>query len=253
MAAMRLLAIQPGAIGDFVLSLPGLAALRAEVGKTAMEIWAERGNIALVRHPMYSTFARPLVETGFDNYPVPDRALDALVDFDMVVSWRGSRLPEFVSAVQAAHPKVFFLPQFPPADQPQHLADFRRDQLVDLFGSVMAESAVLASPPRLAYVRSDNEWVHEFMRAHAPQGERLIVIHPGASGPRKQWGAEKFAAVATALARKPGRRLLISEGPLDQEAVEEMRRLAPGLAAERLSLGDLRLLGTVLSQSALRR
>src|SRR5512140_886206 len=118
---MRLLAIQPGAIGDFILSLPALTALGRMPGVEAMEVWAERANLPLVGS---IAAIRPLAETGFDSWPLPERALEALSAFDTVVSWRGARLPELVAAVQAAHPRAFFLDQFPDAERRRHMCDF---------------------------------------------------------------------------------------------------------------------------------
>jgi heptosyltransferase-2 len=52
---------------------------------------------------------------------------------------------------------------------------------------------------------------------------RLIGMQPGASLPRKRWGAACFAQVADALLRQdPGRRIVLIGGPEERDAAEEM-------------------------------
>jgi len=273
---MSVLAIQPGAIGDFVVSLPALRFLRQSVGADRMEIWCERVNVPLAEHPAYASRVRPLAETGFDSYPLPARTLEALCEFDLVISWRGAAFTELRDVVRAAHPRAHFLPQFPAPGLGVHLADFRRAQIAELFGAdaaagldphprIFLDDAGLASPvarakralecggwPPLGQRSGDQTIAHlrsrpGFESSPAP----LAVIHPGASSARKRWPAGKFADVALALQRDRNAAVLISEGPLDAEAVVALCSAAPELRAARLRLDNLRHLAAVLSRARL--
>lgn len=70
--------------------------------------------------------------------------------------------------------------------------------------------------------------VHERLAAakvapHAP----LVVLHVSASNPFRRWPRESFAEVAAALAvEDPRRRIIISSGPSEAEAADEVARLA---------------------------
>ncbi len=216
---MRVLAIQPGALGDFILTLPALTFLRDRCGDEGMEVWAEHAHLALLPG---GVAGRPLVDTGFDSYPLPQRAVEAMKAFDVVVSWRGAALPELVAAVQAAHPRAYFLPQFPPDGEQIHLCDFRARQMQELFGGACG------TVPSIDTGRN------------ACATATGIAIHPGASGRRKQWGAEKFAEVARQLAAGGGS-LRIIEGPLDAEACNAMGSF------ERVRLDNLREVAGVLA------
>ena len=241
---MKMLAIQPGAIGDLILSLPTLRWLRQRFGGEGMEIWCERATVPLVKHPAYADRARPLAETGLDSYPLPARTLHALESFDLVVSWRGANLLELVAAVAAVQPHAHFLPQFPAPGQRLHFSDFRRTQLRSLFGEV----GDFPAHPEIFLNHSDTVLAEDYLAKPGAGGRPVAVIHPGASSRRKQWGAGKFGALAGHLVRQWDAHILLCEGPLDADVVEAVMTSAPGLVARRMHTGNLRLLAAVLSR-----
>ncbi len=69
------------------------------------------------------------------------------------------------------------------------------------------------------------------MRAHEAEEmahqlpERFLTIHPASGSPSKNWPAERFAALADALA--PGAPFALIEGPADAEACRRVRARAP--------------------------
>lgn len=103
---MRRLLIRPGAIGDFILSLPTLEAARADY----TELWAPRPVLPLVR---FADATRAIIDTGIERVGVVDGAqVDALRQFDSIYSWYGTNHPEFREAVRGL-PFTFF-PALPP-------------------------------------------------------------------------------------------------------------------------------------------
>ncbi len=247
-AFMAVLAVQPGAIGDFVLSLPALRWLRQRFGAEGMEIWADRTNLPLVEHPAYAGRARPLAETGFDNYPLPEGTRKALAAFDLVVSWRGANFPELVEAVQGAHPRAYFLAQFPPEGEAVHLIEFRRSQLASLFDAEFGDVQSFPASPEIFLEESDTEFAREYLAEEIAAGRPIAAIHPGASSERKRWAAPDYAALAMLLQRECGARLLLCEGQLDTAAVDEVLTAAPELRARRVRVGNLRCLAAVLGR-----
>jgi heptosyltransferase III len=98
--------IRPGAIGDFILSLPTLESARAEY----TEVWARREVLPLVR---FADRTRAIADTGLDRMGVVEGAqVPALAGFDSIYSWYGSNRPEFRASV--AHLPFQFFPAFPP-------------------------------------------------------------------------------------------------------------------------------------------
>jgi heptosyltransferase-2 len=80
--------------------------------------------------------------------------------------------------------------------------------------------------------------------ARLPEG--FLAIHPGSGSPRKNWPAERFAAVLDSRARP--RPWLLVEGPADGAAAAPLAQ-RPGAVLAR-GLG-VRALGAVLAQSGL--
>ncbi|HEY9028946.1 MAG TPA: glycosyltransferase family 9 protein, partial [Burkholderiaceae bacterium] len=70
----------------------------------------------------------------------------------------------------------------------------------------------------------------------------LVVVHAGASAPSRRWPAQRFGAVADALAREHGARVVFTGSAEESALVAEARMAmrAPSLSlAGRLSLGEL--------------
>jgi len=103
---VRRLLIRPGAIGDFILSLPALEAAKAEY----TEVWAPRAVLPLVR---FANRTRALIDTGIERLGVVEGAtLPALETFDSIYSWYGSNREAFRESVR--HLPFTFFPALPP-------------------------------------------------------------------------------------------------------------------------------------------
>lgn len=102
---MRRLLIRPGAIGDFILSLPTLEAARADY----TEVWAPRNVLPLVR---FADATRAIIDTGIERVGVVDGTqVPALETFDSIYSCYGTNRPEFREAVR--HLPFTFFPALP--------------------------------------------------------------------------------------------------------------------------------------------
>lgn len=103
---MKRLLIRPGAIGDFILSLPALEAAKARY----TEVWAPRAVLPLVR---FADKTRALIDTGIERLGVVEGAsVPELAAFDSIYSWYGSNRDEFREAVR--HLPFTFFPALPP-------------------------------------------------------------------------------------------------------------------------------------------
>lgn len=242
---MRLLSIIPGAIGDLVVTLPAVAWLQSHLRPARLELWVARGHLPLARSLGYVDTAEALQDTGIESYPPRQECLGRMRTFDRIISWWGSGNPEFVDRIRATHPRVDFLRALP-RESGLHMIEFRRDQLNRVFGSTPGFSPT----PRIQWTRDEDRFAQRFWAARP--GNPGVAVHPGASSARKRWPAHHFAAVARGLSRHPGSRLLL-EGPLDGEAVREVRA---GLAEdsvgwETVRIENLSRLAAVLSRCRL--
>jgi heptosyltransferase III len=210
---MRRLILRPGAIGDFIVSLPALECLRT----TYTEVWTGGPNVPLVR---FADRARSIASTGLDLVGVtelPARLLAELRGFDSIVSWYGANREEFRDAV-AGLPFTFF-PALP-RDGAVHATDFYLEQVQNI-----------------APCQSDG-----IPRIECPgPREDYAVIHPFSGGPRKNWPLENFRKLAAGLERSMPVRWCSGpdDPPLDGAVrFDDLYDLACWLARARLYVGN---------------
>src|SRR5437879_6597295 len=162
---MRRLVIRPGAIGDVILSLPALESLRTEY----YEVWTPSRTVPLVR---FADRVRSIASTGMELVGVADASqelMETLRGFDSIVSWYGSNRAEFREAVAGL--PFTFLQALPGEECAVHATDF-------YLGQVSGQAGGLPNM-HCDVVRED-----------------YAVIHPFSGSPRKNWGIEKFRAMA---------------------------------------------------------
>lgn len=209
---MRRLAIRPGGIGDFILSLPALESLRTDY----LEIWAAGPNVPLVR---FADRVRSIASTGLDLLGVtepPARLLEELRGFDSIVSWYGANRPEFRELAESLALPFTFFQALPRADASVHAADFYLEQVGG------GENAV----PHINC---------------GVERENFAVIHPFSGSPRKNWPLEKFRALARGLERTmPVQWCCGPDDPPLEGAVhlDDLYELACWLARARLYIGN---------------
>jgi ADP-heptose:LPS heptosyltransferase len=169
------LLIRPGAIGDFILSLPALEALAAQGGGT--EVWCAEQNLPLVR---FANTVRTIGSSGLDRLGVThaDDVVERLRGFDDIVSWYGENRPEFRTLVQELGLPFRFLRALP--DGSCHAADFYSGQA-----------------RRLGFAPN------RFPKIPCPDAPRTFAaIHPFASSKAKRAPMAVFQAAAERLAKE---------------------------------------------------
>jgi heptosyltransferase-3 len=164
---MRRLIIRPGAIGDFIVSLPALEWLKTDY----LEVWTHRRTVPLVR---FADRVRAIDATGIELTGITQPPPDALAIFDDIVSWYGTNRPEFREAVRRL-PFRFF-PALPPDQGGIHATDFYLAQVGCAPGAI----------PRIEC---------------GAEQENFTVIQPFSGSARKNWPLQKFRALATHLER----------------------------------------------------
>jgi heptosyltransferase-2 len=100
---------------------------------------------------------------------------------------------------------------------------------------------------------SDRQFAAEYLaRAFPRETGPLIALHPGSGGERKNWPAERWAAMGDSLYRlEPGARVLLVGGEADDARIEHLRRAWAGRAIQ-LAVGlPLPELAAILQQTRL--
>ncbi len=217
MGSTRRLAIRPGAIGDFVVSLPALECLKTDY----YEVWTAARTTGLVR---FADRTRSIASTGLDLLELGNadsKLIETLRSFDSIVSWYGSNREAFRSAVRKLDLPVTFLPALPAHNSDIHATDFYLRQIEPI-----AERRV-ESPRILCQV----------------EREDYGVIHPFSGSPKKNWPLEKFKALAEGLERHmPVKWCSGPDDPgvrgLEFTRIDDLYELACWLAKARLYVGN---------------
>ncbi|PYT24413.1 MAG: hypothetical protein DMG57_28950 [Acidobacteria bacterium] len=215
------LIIRPGAIGDFILSLPAMERLRTDY----LEIWAGTQNLPLAR---FAARTRSIASTGLDMLEIdpPAGLVQELRGFDSIVSWYGSARPEFRDTVETLGLRFQFLTAIPPENCRMHAADF--------YLRHVCPQAQEQAIPRIECPE------------HGPDDAAgLTVIHPFSGSLKKCWPLERYQALAQKLeATMPVRWCLGPEDRLPEaQAAAVVRKadlyeLACWLAGARVYIGN---------------
>ena len=102
-------------------------------------------------------------------------------------------------------------------------------RFLEVVGLVGAPPVTLE--PRLALTAADVRHADAALPATA---QPLVALHPGASDPRRRWPPASFAAVATRLADQGCRVAVVGHGPDDASAAARDRRDLTGGGSRRL-------------------
>lgn len=232
--------VRAGALGDTILALPAVAALRhcyptahlAVAG--AADAWSPGSALVDAIHPVDS----PALAALWGRHPLPLAPPLAGIDLLIVWSARPVTRPLGIRRAIAASP-------YPPAGVHASLWLQRTLQAEGILppGACNTPRDLLGlTPGEMAAGRA----VLDQLGLPAP-----IVLHPGSGAAWKRWPATRFAAVANAL-HDAGHPVLLLAGPGDDAVVEEMqchcslpilrdirpRRLATVLAHSRLFIGN---------------
>jgi heptosyltransferase III len=216
---LKRLIIRPGAIGDFIVSIPAVECLRDGY----LEVWAAPRNVPLAAR--IAQHARSIAATGLDLLEVTgpnEQLLETLRGFDSIVSWYGANRPEFREAVAGLRLPFQFFPALPPAvcgSRGTHAADFYLSQARGI-GHCASDGI-----PRIA--------------CDAIRGD-FAAIHPFAGSPKKSWPLERFQELAQRLARRMP--VEWCAGPEDElpgaRRFEDLYQLACWLAGARIYIGN---------------
>jgi len=209
----RRLLIRPGAIGDFIVSLPALEALTRHGGYT--EIWCAGQNVPLAR---FADRARSIGSAGLDRLSIThaDDVVERLLGFDEIISWYGENRPDFRAFVESIALPFRFLRALP--DGKRHAVDFYAAQ-------ARALGAEVSGNPRIV----------------CPEVPRkMAVIHPFASSQAKCAPMEVFQATAEKLGLSmPVRWLCGPEQELpDAVRISDLYELACWLRGARIFVGN---------------
>lgn len=208
-----MLVVRGGALGDFLLTLPAIASMRAATPDSRIEILAYPGIATLAAETGLADAVRPIeyapLARFFVRDAMPDRTLcDYFASFDTVVSYLYDPDSVFAENLRAAGVKRLIRGPHKP-EETSHAIDQLAAPLIEL---------------GIPFVRRAVRLNTSASKHSCP----VIALHPGSGSPRKNWPASNWARVAsTLLDENRGLRIAVTGGEADGEALAEMRKLCP--------------------------
>ena len=255
----NILVIDFGQLGDVVLSLPALRAIRERFPSSKITVAVGKAASPVVTFSGYAdetlTVDRVALRDGFTLTSIVQ--IFKLVgnvrsrEFDFVIDLHSLSETNLLGFLSGAGRRLYsrrpgrsldFLSNFHPrppleaANRDRHLIDRYLDVLIPL-GVKDADRF-----PRLRTKPATDKEVEEMLRkVKAEAGAPLVGLFPGAGHPSRRWPLEKFAELADFLMRNDQVKVLVFAGPEEKELVAKMRKLFPKAAVilNQLNLSQL--------------
>lgn len=255
----NILVIDFGQLGDVVLSLPALGAIRKRfplaritvaVGKPGAEVVSLSGfaNETLV-------VDRVALRDGFKPLSV-FRVFKIVKDvrakkFDFVIDLHSLSETNLLGFLSGAPKRLFsrrpgrsldYLANFQP--RPPVETDHRQRHLIDRYLDVLLPLEIEKADrlPTLKTRPADATSVERILKkAQADAGSPLIGLFPGAGHASRRWPLEQFASLADFLIRNDQVRVLVFLGPEEDAIVNDIRRQFPAssIILDRLTIPQL--------------
>lgn len=241
----NILVIDFGQLGDVVMSLPALCAIRERFPHARITVAVGKPGAEIIDMSGYAdqciSVDRVGLRDGFKPLSVL-RVFRVVKDvrrckFDFVIDLHSFSETNLLGFCSGAPKRLFsrrpgrsldFLANFRP---PPPLDDNDPNRhLVDRYLDVLVPLGVKNQPraPRLAATEADDRSVDAILRkSGAEMGALLVGLFPGAGHPGRCWPLEKFAQLADCLVRNDGVRPIVFFGPEERNIARRLQGLFP--------------------------
>lgn len=245
--AVRALIYRAGGLGDTLLVLVALDALRARFPDV---------RITLAARPAY---AAPLLDAGRADeiidaegrpfhllYTLPsgdDELCCLLRAFDVIVLF--TKDPEGTAATRLAFLKgknALVISPFPPENTPCHISQWMARALARLGAPEVPAPPEALLPSPESSVRAKRA----LAQAGIPEG--FLAVHPGSGGATKWAPTETLVGIARRFCQETASALLLLRGPADDQPCVAFEEVWGGKPAV-LEVGEAPLLGAALRRS----
>ena len=217
----RILVIRGGAIGDFILTLPALKALRDARPQAHMEILGYKHIAVLAENRFYARAVRsieygPLARFFARNSELPPELANYFASFDLIVSYLFDPDRIFETNLRRCGIENLICGPARIVEKACHAARQLAQPMEQLGINVVDLSE------RLFPSTEDREFAREFL-ASTPQP--IIAIHPGSGSREKNWPLEKWIGLFSQANRFTDlERLLVISGEADEAQVDQLER-----------------------------
>jgi ADP-heptose:LPS heptosyltransferase len=241
----NILVIDFGQLGDVVLSLPALGAIRKRFPQARITVAVGKPGADVIA---LSDFAdetlvvdRVALRDGFKPLSV-FRVFKLVKEvrakrFDFVIDLHSLSETNLLGFLSGAPKRLYsrrpgrsldYLSNFNP--RPPIETDHRQRHLIDRYLDVLRPLEI-ENAERLPTLRTrpldDATLERILVKARADSGAPLVGLFPGAGHPSRRWPLEQFASLADFLIRNDQVRVLVFLGPEERDFIRDIRRQFP--------------------------
>jgi heptosyltransferase-2 len=219
----QILVIRGGAIGDFILTLPTLAALRERFPDSHLEILGYKHIIALADRRFYANATRSIEYGPLASFFAKDSELCGeltkyFASFDLVISYLFD--PDGIFVANLARSGTKRVVCGPSRITGKAHAARQLAEPLDELGITLATSAAVFHP-----AAADREFARLFLESLTLP---LVALHPGSGSTSKNWLLDRWSELAQQLlVMNASVSLILIGGEADRAAIQSLRDVLP--------------------------
>jgi ADP-heptose:LPS heptosyltransferase len=235
--AQRGLILQPGAIGDCILTLPLAQFMKDSLQLGGVDIIGHteyigilpgRTCIDVIRSIDLTDLHRLFLETKTFDLADRDPLINAFADYAWIVTFLGEPNSNFeqnlIFTANCSHSaEVITLSMKPPEDFGRHLTEFYTQQFIDQSGLSFEQKTARSDNILIRANQADRDRGQELLKEIGFDfSKELIVIQPGSGGSNKCWCLDNFLTIAKE-ADSQGIEIIFLLGPTEMERFSKAR------------------------------
>ena len=240
----NILVIDFGQLGDVILSLPALQAVRTRFPRARITVAVGKPAAPIIELAGVADATLPVDRVALrdGSKPLSIVRIARLVKevrrahFDFVIDLHSLSETNLLGYLSGAGLRLYgrrpgrsldFLSNFRPPPPVEDRSKHAVDRYLDILSPLGIEHTPQRAP-RLTTRAEDDRTIEGLLRKEKAGGEApLVGIFPGAGHPSRRWPAERFIELAERLERNDRVRIILFAGPEERALVREMRAALP--------------------------
>jgi heptosyltransferase-2 len=217
----RILVIRGGAIGDFILTLPALEALRRAYDQAHIEILGYPHIAALADNRFYANAVRSIDYAALSRFfargaELPDQLAEYFAGFNLIVSYLYDPDLIFQTNLERAGARDVIWGPAKLTEQSHAARQLAEPMVADLKLAFSSTSAAVYPSAQ------DREFAGNFLRNLATP---ILALHPGSGSEKKNWPLSNWLELGNRLLNSAGfaGSILIITGEADESQAGRMR------------------------------
>lgn len=220
----RILIIRPGALGDLIVTLPTVGAIRNYFQGVHIEIMGYTSFLEIVKGRFYadaiSRFDQADIASLFTrDIHIPESIQRRLSAVDTIIPFVLDKEQVLIKNLKATGTRhVIHYDPFPPEGKRIHITDHFL-KLLDLLGI-----PYISEIPKIFLHDEDMFFGDNFIKDRVVDSKKLLVaVHPGSGGQKKCWPVKWFAELILRLEEEMNACVFVISGPADHAIIERLR------------------------------